>query len=138
MILVLKWLLGHWQAIAIAIVIAGLLGAGYYIKSVIAQNAAMKIEMKQKDEEIEKIKTSLDTIVKSVGVQNENITKLHEEMNIADTEAKEAMQIFAKHNLQTLSAAKPGLIETRVNKATQAVFADMQRDTETFYAVVSK
>jgi len=137
MILVFKWLLGHWQAIAISIAIAGLLGAGYYIKSVIAQNAAMKIEMKQKDAEILNIKNRLDTVVSSVVKQNEDITKLHVEMNRADTEAKEAMQIFVTHNLAGLSAAKPGLIEKRVNKATQAVFADMQRDTVTFYQEVT-
>ena len=137
-LVVVKWMVGHWQAIAIAIIIAALVGAGYYIKGVIADNKAMKIELAEKALLIEKIKTALDTVVKNVGEQNEAITGLRSEMVVADTEAKEAMQIFAKHNLQALSAAKPGLIEKRVNKATQEVFLVMQQDTEEFYAEVSK
>lgn len=138
MILVLKWMIGHWQAIAIAFIAAALLGAGFYIKGVIASNKAMKIELAEKVLLIEKIKTALDTVVKNVGEQNEAITGLRSEMIVADTEAKEAMQVFAKHNLQALSAAKPGLIEKRVNKATQEVFLVMQQDTENFYREVSQ
>jgi hypothetical protein len=131
-------MIGHWQAIAIAFIAAALLGAGFYIKGVIASNKAMKIELAEKVLLIEKIKTALDTVVKNVGEQNEAITGLRSEMIVADTEAKEAMQVFAKHNLQALSAAKPGLIEKRVNKATQEVFLVMQQDTENFYREVSQ
>ena len=32
------------------------------------------------------------------------------------------LDIFRRHNLTKLAAAKPGLIETRANKATKEVF----------------
>ena len=39
------------------------------------------------------------------------------------------LDIFKRHNLTKLAAAKPGLIETRVNKATKEVFDGIEQDS---------
>ena len=45
----------------------------------------------------------------------------------------ENKRIFEEHNLSNLAAKKPGLIETRVNKATIRVFKQIEDETREFY-----
>ena len=39
------------------------------------------------------------------------------------------LDIFKRHNLTKLAAAKPGLIEPRVNKGTKDVFDSIEKDS---------
>ena len=39
------------------------------------------------------------------------------------------LDIFKRHSLTKLAAAKPGLIEPRVNKATKEVFDGIEQDS---------
>ena len=39
------------------------------------------------------------------------------------------LDIFKRHNLTKLAAAKPGLIEPRANKATKEVFDGIEEDS---------
>ena len=39
------------------------------------------------------------------------------------------LDIFKRHNLSKLAAAKPGLIEKRANKATKGVFDGIENDS---------
>ena len=39
------------------------------------------------------------------------------------------LDIFRRHNLTKLAAAKPGLIEPRMNKATKEVFDGIENDS---------
>ena len=39
------------------------------------------------------------------------------------------MNIFRRHNLSKLAAAKPGLIEPRINKGTKNVFDSIEKDS---------
>mgnify|MGYP007000105356 len=38
-----------------------------------------------------------------------------------------------RHNLDSLAVAKPGMIETRINKATDAVFEGIEDDTKAIF-----
>ena len=40
------------------------------------------------------------------------------------------LKIFKDHDFTRLARAKPGLIEPRANKATDAVFTDIENDTK--------
>ena len=46
-----------------------------------------------------------------------------------EAEAQRYLAIFARHDLSRLAAAKPGLIETRINKGTKDVFRTIENDT---------
>jgi len=120
------------QTIAIALAIAGLIGAGYYIKSIMAQNKELKIEMNLKETQIINIQKDLNTITNSVVEQNNQLEILEKKITIIDTEAKNAIQVFIKHDLEKVSKAKPALVEKRVNMATQAVFLAIMQDTIAF------
>jgi len=45
-------------------------------------------------------------------------------------EQEVTIDLFANHDLKTLAERKPGLIETRVNRATQAVNDELERITD--------
>jgi len=119
-----------WIGLAALILI--LVGFGWYIKSVIDQNASLKIEMKQKQQQISEITKTLSEVQNSIEIQNKELSALSRNLSEVRLEAKEAVQVFNRHNLAALSAAKPGLIEKRVNKATQKVFMVIQSETQQF------
>lgn len=48
-----------------------------------------------------------------------------------EAEKNRYLAIFARHDLSKLAAAKPGLIEKRINKGTKDVFESITRDTST-------
>ena len=50
-----------------------------------------------------------------------------------EKEKQEYLAIFARHNLDALAQAKPGMIELRVNKATDAVFEGIENDTKEIF-----
>lgn len=50
-----------------------------------------------------------------------------------EQEKAQYLAIFAKHNLNSLAVAKPGLIEIRFNKASEAVFEGLEDDTQQIF-----
>ena len=46
-----------------------------------------------------------------------------------EAEMNRYLDIFKRHDLSKLAAAKPGLIEPRVNKATKEVFNGIEQDS---------
>ena len=50
-----------------------------------------------------------------------------------EAEKQQYLAIFARHNLDSLAVAKPGMIETRINKATDAVFEGIEDDTKAIF-----
>lgn len=79
----------------------------------------------------------------AVAMQEEAITSLQNdftlqtgklnELQLKSQEAQKEMNryldIFKRHSLTKLAAAKPGLIEPRVNKATKEVFDGIEQDS---------
>lgn len=50
-----------------------------------------------------------------------------------EQEKAQYLAIFARHNLNSLAVAKPGLIENRFNKASEAVFEGLEDDTQQIF-----
>lgn len=50
-----------------------------------------------------------------------------------EAEKAEYLAIFARHNLDNLALRKPGLMENRFNKASEAVMEGLEDDTEVLY-----
>ena len=47
-----------------------------------------------------------------------------------EAEKDRYLDIFRRHNLDKLALAKPGLIESRINKATASVFEEIENDSK--------
>ena len=54
------------------------------------------------------------------------LTKKNQEI---EADMNRSLDIFRRHNLTKLAAAKPGLIEPRMNKATKEVFDGIENDS---------
>ena len=52
-----------------------------------------------------------------------------------EKEKAEYLAIFSRHNLDLLALKKPGLMENRFNKASEAVMEGMENDTEALYNI---
>ena len=61
--------------------------------------------------------------------QTTALNNLQSKNNEIELEMNRYLDIFKRHNLTKLAAAKPGLIEPRVNKATKEVFDGIEQDS---------
>ena len=80
--------------------------------------------------------------VRTIEALQNNLQKTTEALNTMSTknaeieaEAQRYLSIFARHNLSKLAAAKPGLIETRINKGTLDLFRTIEKDTTDIDAI---
>ena len=61
----------------------------------------------------------------------QQISELNDGLREAESYKDEITEKLQKHNLTRLSAAKPGLIEKRVNEATSKIFKELEDITAT-------
>lgn len=106
------------------ILIMGFLGYGLYIENenLKAENAAYVLRDKEQDAAIAQLQGDLELQGKGLQEQMAKNAAIQGEMN-------RYLDIFKRHNLTKLAAAKPGLIEPRANKATKEVFDGIEEDS---------
>jgi len=88
------------------------------------QNVINAFELRQAEQTktLEALENNLKVTSEALQTQNARNQEIESEMN-------RYLSIFARHNLTKLAAAKPGLIETRVNNATKEVFDGIENDS---------
>ena len=74
--------------------------------------------------------------MKTIEALQNNLVKTTESLNVMTTRNSEIegemsryLDIFRRHNLGKLAAAKPGLIEPKINKGTKDVFDSIENDS---------
>mgnify|MGYP003111838818 CR=1 FL=1 len=72
---------------------------------------------------------AISTLQNDFALQTKSLTNLQQRNNEIQGEMNRYLDIFKRHNLTKLAAAKPGLIETRANKATKEVFDGIEQDS---------
>jgi len=72
---------------------------------------------------------TISTLQNDFALQTKSLTDLQLKNNEIQGEMNRYLDIFKRHNLTKLAAAKPGLIETRANKATKEVFDGIEQDS---------
>ena len=78
-------------------------------------NAQLNVAVQTQEE-------TISTLQEDFATQGQELTELTKRSQEAQREMNRYLDIFRRHNLTKLAAAKPGLIETRANKATKEVF----------------
>lgn len=119
------------QYIYIMIVIGGLAGGGYVwyqdtmdrYEVLAAEKAALTLKHQQQEAAFEALRKSHE----QQRVANDALTRRNSEI---EAEAKSYLEVFKKHDLTKLARAKPGLIETRANNATDKIFKVIEDETE--------
>lgn len=116
-----------------AVLFVGVLGLGTagfsYVKSLNAEIANLT---SQNTELVNVAKTNQETIGRITQEKEllvENISALSAELSEAKKGKEELMAKLVKHDLEALSARKPGLIEKRINDATKKAFSDLEQLT---------
>lgn len=102
-----------------------LIGSGLYINHLLDEIAQLKAnaivlqnELSEQNKDIENlIAQAQEAQVKMQNLQTVNAESQREINKLRNT--------FAKHDLDELAIAKPGLIESRINKATKRVKEDL-------------
>ena len=106
------------------ILIMGFLGYTLYVQNenLKAENSAYELRDAEQDAAINQLQGDLE--LQGAGLQE--MTKRNAEIQ---GEMNRYLNIFKRHNLTKLAAAKPGLIEPRANKATKEVFDGIEEDS---------
>jgi type II secretory pathway pseudopilin PulG len=106
----------------------GIIGYFYYSTT---QNQLIELRDLNKAYEL-KIETqddAINTMQQSYELQGEALNELSLKNQEIQSEMNRYLDIFKRHNLAKLAAAKPGLIEKRVNGATKDVFDSLENDS---------
>jgi hypothetical protein len=103
---------------------------GYYLyqdnTTLRANNAIQEAAMKEQQEAMVALQENFEKQGKAL----QNMSRKNAQI---EQEKAEYLKIFAKHNLNSLAEAKPGLIENRFNKASEAVFEGLEDDTQQIF-----
>ena len=86
-------------------------------------NMQLEIAIAEQEEAIAVIKESYETQGKALNQLASKNAQIEAEMN-------GYLDIFRRHNLNKLAIAKPGMIETRANEQTKAVFESIENDSK--------
>ena len=74
-------------------------------------------------------KLTIETLQNDFEKQTKGLLDLQSKNQAIQLEMNRYLDIFKRHNLSKLAAAKPGLIEKRVNNGTKEVFDSIEKDS---------
>lgn len=109
----------------IAIIIVLSLGSWYLWndnQTLRENNAQLMVAAQTQEETIAQLQNDM-------ALQGQSLLELQSKGQEIQKEMDRYLDIFKRHNLTKLAAAKPGLIETRANKATKEVFDGIEEDS---------
>lgn len=124
-------------------IIVAMVGFGYvYYQATEGKLADLNAQLQTQAGLITAFETRQAEQVRTIEALQNNLKKTTEALNTMSTrnaeieaEQQRYLSIFARHNLSKLAAAKPGLIETRINKGTSDVFRTIEADTTAIDAI---
>lgn len=86
------------------------------------ENNALRIAQDEQNRTIDALQSNLTRTTDALNNMASRNNEIQAEMS-------RYLDIFARHDLARLAAAKPGLIETRINKGTQDVFDTIESES---------
>ncbi len=117
------------QQVFIGIIL--ILGIGSYF--LYQENVTLKENNFKLETAVETQKETMATMKENYekqGAALQNMARVNAEI---EAEKAEYLAIFSRHNLDMLALKKPGLIENRFNKASEAVMEGLEDDTKELY-----
>jgi len=103
--------------ISVLILICGFLY--YQNKNLSTLNQAYELRDSEK-------KAAIESLQNDFTLQTESLLNIQSRNQEIEAEMSRYLDIFKRHNLSKLAAAKPGLIEPRVNNGTKDVFDSIE------------
>jgi hypothetical protein len=109
----------------IAIIVVLGLGSWYLYN----ENEVLKANNIKLESAVAMQEEAISTLQNDFTLQTGKLNDLQKKSQEAQKEMNRYLDIFKRHNLTKLAAAKPGLIEPRANKATKEVFDGIEQDS---------
>jgi len=76
---------------------------------------------------------AMEALRESYEKQGQSLMNMTRRNSEIEAEKAEYLAIFSRHNLDMLALKKPGLIENRMNNASELVMEGLEDDTEELY-----
>lgn len=118
------------QLLAGVVLVGSIAGYFYYtstqaeIKELTKLNQAYELKFTEQEAAIMSLQNDFD-------LQTQGLVELQVRNQEIQEDMNRYLDIFKRHNLTKLAAAKPGLIETRANKGTKNVFDSIEDTSRT-------
>tara|TARA_E500000178_G_scaffold349706_1_gene407156 strand:- start:5048 stop:5428 length:381 start_codon:yes stop_codon:yes gene_type:complete len=100
-----------------------------------SQNETLKANNIKLEYAVEEQKQTIQTIKEQYEKQGAALMNMTKENALIEKEKAEYLQIFSRHNLDVLALKKPGLIENRMNNASEEVMEGIEDDTEKLFNI---
>jgi hypothetical protein len=101
-------------------------GACYWLWN---ENTTLKENNVKLESAVQMQEEAISSLQNDFALQTSQLNELQVKSQEAQKEMNRYLDIFKRHNLTKLAAAKPGLVEPRVNKATKEVFDGIENDS---------
>jgi glucan phosphorylase len=112
------------------LLILGALGGAYiYYKDTQERLQLAAANLARAETAAEANKQAYDLLIVQQEETQQQLEQLNQELQQAEAYQDELIGKLRRHNLTMLSMQKPGLIETRVNNATKAIFDELEAIT---------
>ena len=119
------------QYVFIIALLSSLGGLGYKVytdtmnrmQSLANEKAALEVQMQEQE-------AAMRRQLEVMKLQEESLTNMNERAAVVEAQMNNYLKIFKDHDLTRLARAKPGLIESRANKATDRIFTEVENDTK--------
>ena len=100
-----------------------------------SENQTLKANNIKLEYAVEEQKQTIETIREQYEKQGEALMNMSRENALIEQEKAEYLEIFSRHNLDVLALKKPGLIEIRMNNASEKVMEGIEDDTEKLFNI---
>ena len=98
-----------------------------------SENETLKANNIKLEYAVEEQKQTIETIKEQYEKQGAALMNMTRENALIEQEKAEYLEIFSRHNLDVLALKKPGMIELRMNNASEAVMEGIEDDTEKLF-----
>ena len=98
-----------------------------------SENQTLKANNIKLEYAVEEQKETINTIKEQYEKQGAALMNMTRENALIEQEKAEYLEIFSRHNLDVLALKKPGMIELRMNNASEKVMEGIEDDTEKLF-----
>ena len=110
-----------------ALLLASLAGSAYYIDSLNDRIGVLRGNQIVLESKVREQNDAIDNYLARQQQTQAQLDILEQEKRQAMEDVNRLRKIFARHDMDNLALAKPGLIETRVNKASDRVMTNLEQ-----------
>tara|TARA_R100001510_G_C7576660_1_gene151131 strand:+ start:370 stop:750 length:381 start_codon:yes stop_codon:yes gene_type:complete len=100
-----------------------------------SENETLKANNIKLEYAVEEQKETINTIKEQYEKQGAALMNMTRENALIEKEKAEYLEIFSRHNLDVLALKKPGMIELRMNNASEKVMEGIEDDTEKLFNI---